>query len=141
MTSHFVFVVKIKGWDRKSMRFERSFIVKGPPALHQTRNCRVAQQFSLNAHDRTTTFTRNPKLSGGHFHPPQVSFPVSPQNSLDQLANCNKQQRTDVAKLTFDLYKNNPKDFIGCLNVKATLYGVYSVSCDLRCFAAKKMLK
>uniref|UniRef100_A0A665VE91 Cell death inducing DFFA like effector c n=1 Tax=Echeneis naucrates TaxID=173247 RepID=A0A665VE91_ECHNA len=49
--------------------------------------------------------------------------------------------RTDVAKLTFDLYKNNPKDFIGCLNVKATLYGVYSVSYDLRCYAAKNMLK
>ncbi|XP_034023097.1 cell death activator CIDE-3 [Thalassophryne amazonica] len=49
--------------------------------------------------------------------------------------------RTDVAKLTFDLYKNNPKEFIGCLSVKATLYGVYSVSYDLRCYAAKKMLK
>uniref|UniRef100_A0A3B4GZW6 Cell death inducing DFFA like effector c n=1 Tax=Pundamilia nyererei TaxID=303518 RepID=A0A3B4GZW6_9CICH len=49
--------------------------------------------------------------------------------------------RRDVAKLTFDLYKNNPKDFIGCLNVKATLYGVYTVSYDLRCYAAKKMLK
>uniref|UniRef100_A0A3Q3CPZ6 Cell death inducing DFFA like effector c n=1 Tax=Haplochromis burtoni TaxID=8153 RepID=A0A3Q3CPZ6_HAPBU len=47
----------------------------------------------------------------------------------------------NVAKLTFDLYKNNPKDFIGCLNVKATLYGVYTVSYDLRCYAAKKMLK
>uniref|UniRef100_A0A668VTN6 CIDE-N domain-containing protein n=1 Tax=Oreochromis aureus TaxID=47969 RepID=A0A668VTN6_OREAU len=52
-----------------------------------------------------------------------------------------QQQRRDVAKLTFDLYKNNPKDFIGCLNVKATLYGVYTVSYDLRCYAAKKMLK
>ncbi|XP_038553155.1 cell death activator CIDE-3 [Micropterus salmoides] len=62
--------------------------------------------------------------------------PNSP--SRDQLW---PQHRTDVAKLTFDLYKNNPKDFIGCLNVKATLYGVYSVSYDLRCYAAKKMLK
>ncbi|TWW61752.1 Cell death activator CIDE-3 [Takifugu flavidus] len=50
-------------------------------------------------------------------------------------------KRTDVARLTFDLYKNNPEDFIGCLNVKATFYGVYSVSYDLRCYAAKKMLK
>ncbi|CAG02015.1 unnamed protein product, partial [Tetraodon nigroviridis] len=49
--------------------------------------------------------------------------------------------RTDVAKLTFDLYKRNPEDFIGCLNVKATLYGAYSVSYDVRCYAAKKMLK
>uniref|UniRef100_A0A8C7WVN9 Cell death inducing DFFA like effector c n=1 Tax=Oryzias sinensis TaxID=183150 RepID=A0A8C7WVN9_9TELE len=51
------------------------------------------------------------------------------------------QSRKDVAKLTFDLYKNNPKDFIGCLSVKATLYGAYSVSYDLRCYAAKKVLK
>lgn len=49
--------------------------------------------------------------------------------------------RTDVAKLTFDLYKKNPEDFIGCLNVKATFYGAYSVSYDVRCYAAKKMLK
>lgn len=57
-----------------------------------------------------------------------------------QLRKCG-QDRTDVAKLTLDLYKNNPKDFIGCLNVKATLYGAYSVSYDVRCYAAKKLLK
>lgn len=67
--------------------------------------------------------------------------PCPNSQCLDQLSECNKRQRTDVAKLTFDLYKNSPKDFIGCLNVKATLYGVYSVSCNLRCYAAKKMLK
>ncbi|XP_042353224.1 cell death activator CIDE-3 [Plectropomus leopardus] len=61
--------------------------------------------------------------------------------SRDQLNACKPQQRKDVAKLTFDLYKTNPKDFIGCLNVKATLYGAYSVSYDLRCYAAKSMLK
>lgn len=68
---------------------------------------------------------------------------VASQNSppRNQLCEHRKQNRTDLAKLTFDLYKNNPKDFIGCLNVKATLYGVYSVSYDLRCYAAKKMLK
>ncbi|KAA8593444.1 cell death activator CIDE-3 [Etheostoma spectabile] len=59
----------------------------------------------------------------------------------DQLVECRPLHRKDVAKLTFDLYKNNPKDFIGCLNVKATLYGAYSVSYDLRCYAAKSMLK
>ncbi|KAL3977881.1 solute carrier family 35 [Sarotherodon galilaeus] len=65
-----------------------------------------------------------------------------PYTSRDRLSYCRQQQqRRDVAKLTFDLYKNNPKDFIGCLNVKATLYGVYTVSYDLRCYAAKKMLK
>ncbi|XP_048878828.1 cell death activator CIDE-3 [Brienomyrus brachyistius] len=49
--------------------------------------------------------------------------------------------RKDVAKLTFDLYKTNPQEFIGCLNVKATLYGMYSISYDLRCYSAKRMLK
>lgn len=61
--------------------------------------------------------------------------------SRDQLVQSRTQQRTDVAKVTFDLYKNNPKDFIGCLNVRATLYGAYTVSYDLRCYAAKKMLR
>ncbi|CAK6958429.1 cell death activator CIDE-3 [Scomber scombrus] len=59
----------------------------------------------------------------------------------DQLGQRRLHHRKDVAKVTFDLYKNNPKDFIGCLNVKATLYGAYSVSYDLRCYAAKSMLK
>lgn len=61
--------------------------------------------------------------------------------SRDQPSDFRLWKRTDVARLTFDLYKNNPEDFIGCLNVKATFYGVYSVSYDLRCYAAKKMLK
>ncbi|KAK5934438.1 hypothetical protein CgunFtcFv8_014838 [Champsocephalus gunnari] len=65
--------------------------------------------------------------------------PNSP--SKDQLCELRPQQRKDVVKLTFDLYKNNPKDFIGCLNVKATMYGVYSLSYDLRCHNAKHMLK
>uniref|UniRef100_A0A674J012 CIDE-N domain-containing protein n=1 Tax=Terrapene triunguis TaxID=2587831 RepID=A0A674J012_9SAUR len=40
-------------------------------------------------------------------------------------------RRIDVACVTFDLYKTNPQD-LGCLNVKATLYGTYSMSYDLR---------
>ncbi|XP_056314993.1 cell death activator CIDE-3 isoform X1 [Danio aesculapii] len=55
---------------------------------------------------------------------------------------CNwTQPRKDVAKLTFDLYKKHPKDFIGCLNVQATLYGMYSVSYVLHCYKAKRMLR
>ncbi|XP_051996951.1 cell death activator CIDE-3 isoform X2 [Xyrauchen texanus] len=54
---------------------------------------------------------------------------------------CLKRPRKDVAKLTFDLYKNHPKDFIGCLNMHATLYGIYSVSYDLQCYKAKRMLR
>ncbi|XP_026068436.1 cell death activator CIDE-3-like [Carassius auratus] len=52
-----------------------------------------------------------------------------------------KKPRKDVAKLTIDLYKNHPQDFIGCLNVQAALYGIYSVSYDLQCYKAKRMLR
>uniref|UniRef100_A0A8D0GDR8 CIDE-N domain-containing protein n=1 Tax=Sphenodon punctatus TaxID=8508 RepID=A0A8D0GDR8_SPHPU len=40
-------------------------------------------------------------------------------------------RRIDVACVTFDLYKTDPQDF-GCLNIKATLYGTYSMSYDVR---------
>uniref|UniRef100_A0A3B3WK58 CIDE-N domain-containing protein n=1 Tax=Poecilia mexicana TaxID=48701 RepID=A0A3B3WK58_9TELE len=70
-----------------------------------------------------------------------LSMPQNNCPSRLQTIECLQKPRTDVAKLTLDLYKNNPKDFIGCLNVKATFYGAYTVSYDLRCYAAKKMLK
>ncbi|XP_067854659.1 cell death activator CIDE-3 [Heptranchias perlo] len=50
-------------------------------------------------------------------------------------------RRKDVARITFDLYKENPQDFIGCLSVKMTLYGSYSVSYDVQCIAAKKIIR
>ncbi|XP_006872256.1 PREDICTED: cell death activator CIDE-3 [Chrysochloris asiatica] len=49
-------------------------------------------------------------------------------------------KKIDVACVTFDLYKTNPQDFIGCLNVKATLYGSYSLSYDLHCHGAKRVM-
>lgn len=49
-------------------------------------------------------------------------------------------RRIDLARVTFDLYKTNPRD-LGCLNVKATLYGTYSMSYDLRCYGAKRLMK
>ncbi|XP_060105815.1 lipid transferase CIDEC [Heteronotia binoei] len=49
--------------------------------------------------------------------------------------------RIDVACVTFDLYKTNPQDFLGCLNVKATLYGTYSMSYDMQCYGAKRIMK
>ncbi|KAM9374077.1 lipid transferase CIDEC [Phaethornis superciliosus] len=49
-------------------------------------------------------------------------------------------RRIDVACVTFDLYKTHPRD-LGCLNIKATLYGTYSLSYDLRCYGAKKLMK
>lgn len=50
-------------------------------------------------------------------------------------------KKIDVARVTFDLYKLNPQDFIGCLNVKATLYDTYSLSYDLHCYRAKRIVK
>ncbi|KPP64923.1 hypothetical protein Z043_116687 [Scleropages formosus] len=49
-------------------------------------------------------------------------------------------KKTEVVKLTFDLYKLHPKDFIGCLNIKARLYGMYTVSYDIECMGAKHVL-
>ncbi|XP_006887736.1 PREDICTED: cell death activator CIDE-3 isoform X2 [Elephantulus edwardii] len=50
-------------------------------------------------------------------------------------------KKIDVACVTFNLYKTNPQDFIGCLNMKATLYGTYSLSYDLHCCGAKRIMK
>uniref|UniRef100_A0A8B9TE22 Lipid transferase CIDEA n=1 Tax=Anas platyrhynchos TaxID=8839 RepID=A0A8B9TE22_ANAPL len=52
-----------------------------------------------------------------------------------------QKKKMGVANITFDLYKLNPKDFIGCLNVKATFYEIYSVSYDIKCMAAKNVLR
>ncbi|XP_003340697.3 lipid transferase CIDEA isoform X1 [Monodelphis domestica] len=52
-----------------------------------------------------------------------------------------KQKKSGIARVTFDLYKTNPKDFLGCLNVKATMYEMYSVSYDIRCTSAKAVLR
>ncbi|XP_077101536.1 lipid transferase CIDEA [Siphateles boraxobius] len=49
-------------------------------------------------------------------------------------------RRSGIAKLSFDLYKLNPKDFLGCLTVKATLYEIYSLSYDIKCTRAKYFL-
>ncbi|XP_012378479.1 lipid transferase CIDEC isoform X2 [Dasypus novemcinctus] len=65
--------------------------------------------------------------------------PPSEQGNGNQLSH--KPVKIDVARVTFDLYKLNPQDFIGCLNVKATLYGTYSLSYDLHCCGAKRVVK
>ncbi|XP_015257739.1 PREDICTED: cell death activator CIDE-A-like [Cyprinodon variegatus] len=46
-----------------------------------------------------------------------------------------------IAKLTFDLYKVHPKDFLCCLAVRATLYEVYTLSYDFRCTRVKQVLR
>ncbi|KFV94798.1 Cell death activator CIDE-A, partial [Eurypyga helias] len=52
-----------------------------------------------------------------------------------------QKKKMGVANITFDLYKLNPKDFIGCLNIKATFYEIYSVSYDIKCMGAKRVLR
>ncbi|XP_029468651.1 cell death activator CIDE-B isoform X2 [Rhinatrema bivittatum] len=47
----------------------------------------------------------------------------------------------DIARITFDIYKLNPRDLFGSLNIKATFYGLYSMSCDFRCLGPKKFLR
>uniref|UniRef100_A0A3B5PN90 Cell death inducing DFFA like effector b n=1 Tax=Xiphophorus maculatus TaxID=8083 RepID=A0A3B5PN90_XIPMA len=47
----------------------------------------------------------------------------------------------DIARVTFDLYKINPKDVFGSLSVKATFQGLYSVSADFQCLGPKKVLR
>uniref|UniRef100_A0A665VKW6 Cell death inducing DFFA like effector a n=1 Tax=Echeneis naucrates TaxID=173247 RepID=A0A665VKW6_ECHNA len=49
--------------------------------------------------------------------------------------------QNEIAKLTFDLYKLHPKDFLCCLGVKATLYEMYSLSYDFRCTTVKQVLR
>ncbi|XP_042300388.1 cell death activator CIDE-3-like [Sceloporus undulatus] len=57
------------------------------------------------------------------------------------LASRKPRRRIDVACVTFDLYKTDPRDFVGCLNVKATLYGAYSMSYNVRCYSAKRIAR
>ncbi|XP_072255328.1 lipid transferase CIDEB [Pyxicephalus adspersus] len=47
----------------------------------------------------------------------------------------------DIARITFDIYKLNPRDLFGSLNVKATFYGLYSMSCDFQCLGPKKVVR
>lgn len=47
----------------------------------------------------------------------------------------------DIARITFDVYKQNPRDLFGSLNVKATFYGLYSMSCDFQGLGPKKILR
>ncbi|XP_062947902.1 lipid transferase CIDEB isoform X2 [Cynocephalus volans] len=47
----------------------------------------------------------------------------------------------DIARITFDVYKQNPRDLFGSLNIKATFYGLYSMSCDFQGLGPKKVLR
>ena len=47
----------------------------------------------------------------------------------------------DIARITFDVYKQSPRDLFGSLNIKATFYGLYSMSCDIQGLGPKKILR
>uniref|UniRef100_A0A2K5D147 Cell death inducing DFFA like effector a n=1 Tax=Aotus nancymaae TaxID=37293 RepID=A0A2K5D147_AOTNA len=63
------------------------------------------------------------------------------QTGSQHVPTCSPTKRSGIARVTFDLYKLKPKDFIGCLNVKATIYEMYSVSYDIRCTGLKALLR
>ncbi|KAM6900423.1 lipid transferase CIDEA [Xenentodon cancila] len=50
-------------------------------------------------------------------------------------------KKNGIAKLTFDLYKVHPNDFLCCLAIRATLYEVYTLSYDFKCARMKHFLK
>ncbi|XP_067870567.1 lipid transferase CIDEB-like [Heterodontus francisci] len=47
----------------------------------------------------------------------------------------------DIARITFDIYKLNPKDLFGSLNIRATFYGLYSMTFDIKCLGPKKVIR
>ncbi|XP_035286499.1 cell death activator CIDE-A-like isoform X2 [Anguilla anguilla] len=47
---------------------------------------------------------------------------------------CKKPRKNGMAKLSFHLYKLHPKDFLGCLIIKARLCEMYTLSYDIRAF-------
>ena len=49
--------------------------------------------------------------------------------------------RKDIARITFDMYKQNPRDLFGSLNIKAPVYGLDSMSCDIQGLGPKKVLR
>ncbi|XP_030623480.1 cell death activator CIDE-A [Chanos chanos] len=50
-------------------------------------------------------------------------------------------RKNEIAKLSFDFYKLDPKDFFGCLAIKASLYEIYTLSYDIRCTKVKYIVK
>uniref|UniRef100_A0A8C3IQB3 CIDE-N domain-containing protein n=1 Tax=Chrysemys picta bellii TaxID=8478 RepID=A0A8C3IQB3_CHRPI len=76
---------------------------------------------------------------GQSWSPPRVSeHPISQAYGWSRER---PRQGQDIARITFDVYKLGPRDLFGSLNVKATFYGLYSMSCDFKCLGPKKVLR
>lgn len=59
-----------------------------------------------------------------------------------QIIPCFRQpKKSGIAKVTFDLYKLQPKDFLCCLAIRATVYEMYTLSYDFRFTRIKRILK
>uniref|UniRef100_A0A8C3IT76 CIDE-N domain-containing protein n=1 Tax=Chrysemys picta bellii TaxID=8478 RepID=A0A8C3IT76_CHRPI len=78
---------------------------------------------------------------GQSWSPPRVSEPSPTLQTLTHILRERPRQGQDIARITFDVYKLGPRDLFGSLNVKATFYGLYSMSCDFKCLGPKKVLR
>ncbi|XP_069796875.1 lipid transferase CIDEB-like [Narcine bancroftii] len=47
----------------------------------------------------------------------------------------------DIARITFDIYKLNPRDLFGSLNIRATFYDFYSMTFEVKCLGPKKIIR
>uniref|UniRef100_A0A4W3GPE0 Cell death inducing DFFA like effector b n=1 Tax=Callorhinchus milii TaxID=7868 RepID=A0A4W3GPE0_CALMI len=63
------------------------------------------------------------------------------EGAVSQTLGRRSNRSKDIARITFDVYKLNPKDLFGSLNVKATFYGIYSMTVDIKCLGPKKVLR
>ncbi|XP_078064535.1 lipid transferase CIDEB-like, partial [Mustelus asterias] len=66
----------------------------------------------------------------------------SPKRGMVSYSLTQKPKNTkDIARITFDIYKLNPRDLFGSLNIRATFYGLYSMTFDIKCMGPKKVIR
>jgi len=88
-------------------------------------------------------------LEPGQTWRPQADTELIPHNAphhngavVTKSQECNKPRNgKDIARVTFDLYRMNPNDVFGSLNVNATFKGLYSVGAEFQCLGPKKILR
>ncbi|XP_062305410.1 cell death activator CIDE-B [Osmerus eperlanus] len=91
-----------------------------------------SEDFLMSLPDNTVLMALEPKQT---WRPAMGAVP------LKQLHNAKPRTGKDIARVTFDLYRLNPKDVFGSLSVKATFRGLYSVSADFKCLGPKKLIR
>ncbi|XP_076843453.1 lipid transferase CIDEB-like isoform X1 [Brachyhypopomus gauderio] len=67
--------------------------------------------------------------------------PLGQRSGSIKPADCKPRTGRDIAQVTFDLYRLNPKDTFGSLSVKAKFKGLYSIGADFQCLGPKKVLR